>query len=62
MRIRFLFVPRDLWIGAYIKKPYLEGWNCVHLTYVLPLPMLGVTVERAHGTPSNPAPCLEENQ
>ncbi len=38
LRIRFLFAPFDLWVGAYWDRK-------ARRLYILPLPMFGFTIE-----------------
>ncbi len=45
--IKFIFEPRDLWIGVYVskRKSCRKGRGWQHKVYVLPLPMIGFQIE-----------------
>lgn len=42
MRVRFIFAWYDMWIGAYYDRHHRR-------LYVLPIPMVGIVVERVGG-------------
>ena len=44
-RVRILFVPRDLWVGVFIKPRYREGGVLVRTWFVCVLPMLPIRIE-----------------
>ena len=37
--------PRDAWVGAYIKKPYWEGWSKRRQVYICILPFVPILIE-----------------
>ena len=45
VRVRILFEWRDLWVGLYVKEPYVEMGCWVHTYFVCVLPMLPIRIE-----------------
>jgi hypothetical protein len=42
MRVRFLFDPRDCWVGIYFKKPWSDAGQVWYEVYVCILPFFPI--------------------